>query len=50
MIRYSEEKYTKQVVDQGFGPINVATANFNGEIYLAVANHTSDNATIYKLD
>jgi len=50
IIQYKEGKYIKKVIDSGFGPINVATANFNEEIYIAAAHHTTAKATVYKLD
>lgn len=49
-IQYKDEKYMKKVVDSGHGPINVATANFDSEIYIGAAHHTTNKATIYKLD
>jgi hypothetical protein len=49
-VQYKEKKYIKEAIDSGFGPINVATANFDDEIYIAAAHHTTDKATVYKLD
>lgn len=49
-IQYKNGEYIKEIVDSGFGPINVATANFNNEIYIGVAHHTTNKATVYKLD
>ncbi|GMA08452.1 hypothetical protein GCM10025886_16030 [Tetragenococcus halophilus subsp. flandriensis] len=48
-IQYADGEYVKEVIDSGFGPINVTTANFEDKIYIGVANHTTDKATIYKL-
>lgn len=49
-VQYLEGEYKKEVVDSGFGPINVATANFDNDIYIAASHHTTDKATVYKLD
>ncbi|MDN6392134.1 MAG: hypothetical protein L0J91_09475 [Lactococcus lactis] len=49
IIQYRKGEYIKEVVDSGLGPINVAAANFNDEIYIGAANHTTNKATVYKL-
>ncbi|MCF1684739.1 hypothetical protein LQF67_03975 [Tetragenococcus halophilus] len=48
-IQFVDGEYEKEVIDSGFGPINVSTANFEDKIYIGVANHTTDKASIYKL-
>lgn len=49
-VQYLEGEYRKEVIDSGLGPINISTANFESGIYIGVAHHTTDQATIYKLN
>lgn len=49
-LTYADGEYKVTVIDQGGGPANLAIIHDHHQDYIAAANHTANQACLYKID